>query len=102
MMPPPRSFPYPIGIGVDLVHVPRLARILASESHFNAFVKRNYNRIEWPDLCLRVQKTLNVCNGNAESQRGASNCLTFPMTLAGLKGNESTAKISLLRYLAGR
>lgn len=47
----PKPFPYPLGVGVDMCHIPRLYRILGQQGNYvTRWARRVFTRLEWPHL----------------------------------------------------
>ena len=53
----PKPFPYPLGIGIDVCKVARIARVLRSTGLRNQWARRVFTRLEWPDVCRYFEKT---------------------------------------------
>lgn len=53
----PKPFPYPLGIGVDVCQVNRVARYLRTESLRNRWARKIFTRLEWRDLCEQFRST---------------------------------------------
>ncbi len=47
---PPKQFPYPIGIGIDVCKPLRILRIMQDHRKLNAWLRKVFNRLEWPFL----------------------------------------------------
>ncbi|KAB8225443.1 hypothetical protein BDV33DRAFT_198823 [Aspergillus novoparasiticus] len=63
-MPEPNiiPFPYPLGVGTDICHIPRIRRILTHEnpSHVHRFVKRIFCQSEFDAFQQRHEKVLQL------------------------------------------
>lgn len=47
----PKPFPYPIGVGVDICHIPRLHNIVGKRSDYvTRWARKIFTRLEWPHL----------------------------------------------------
>ena len=53
---PPRPFPFPMGVGVDICQINRIAALLRKESIRNNWVRKVFTRLEWPTVCRRFQR----------------------------------------------
>lgn len=47
---PPKPFPFPLGVGVDLCQTKRIFSLLKVNQNIHAFSKKVFNRLEWPDV----------------------------------------------------
>ena len=56
----PKPFPYPLGIGIDVCKVPRVASFLRNQSLRNRWARKTFTRLEWPALWDQFQKTRRV------------------------------------------
>ncbi len=66
----PKSFPFPIGIGIDVCRVNRIAAILRHEHTRNRWARKVFTRLEWPALCRtlqRAEKAIGEPVGQAEA-----------------------------------
>ena len=54
--PLPKPFPFPIGNGIDVCRVNRIAAILRHENTRNHWARKVFTRLEWPALCRRLQR----------------------------------------------
>lgn len=64
----PRPFPYPLGVGVDICQVHRVAGFLRREELRNRWARKVFTRLEWPEIrksFLRAQRANTDQRGNA-------------------------------------
>lgn len=55
---PPKPFPYPIGVGVDICHIPRLYNIVGKpDDYITRWAKKIFTRLEWPQLWQKFHET---------------------------------------------
>lgn len=56
----PKPFPYPLGVGIDVCQVHRVASFLRTEDSRNRWARRVFTRLEWPAVLnqyLLTQRT---------------------------------------------
>ncbi|KAL8940562.1 MAG: hypothetical protein Q9216_002750 [Gyalolechia sp. 2 TL-2023] len=54
----PKPFPYPIGVGVDVCHIPRLYKVIGKPSvYVTRWAKKIFTRLEWPHLWQKFYET---------------------------------------------
>ncbi|KAI4169866.1 MAG: hypothetical protein LQ343_005415 [Gyalolechia ehrenbergii] len=54
----PKPFPYPIGVGVDICHIPRLYNLVGKRTHYvTRWAKKVFTRLEWHRLWQEFYKT---------------------------------------------
>lgn len=53
----PKPFPYPLGVGVDICQIHRIAGFLKREEFRNRWARRIFTRLEWPELYKTFKKT---------------------------------------------
>lgn len=119
---PPKPFPYPLQVGVDICNVNRLARIQRNENFRNLWARKVFTRLEWPYLVDRYRRARRLLMANAvieESEKMRDHDGTVPWMLPGLpRGslnfpspdktrpedleNAPSAYMQLMRHLAGR
>lgn len=102
---PPKPFPYPLRIGVDMCSMPRLGQHITDSNWLNRYTRKHFNRLEWPELCIRVAAALEGKGDGAISsyEDKMHRALFFPaITTTDLKGDERSPAAQLLRFLAGR
>ena len=68
----PKAFPFPIGVGVDICHINRIAAIFRREHLRNRWVRRVFTRLEWPALQTRFDRA-NASTGLPLNQIFADN-----------------------------
>ena len=51
----PKPFPFPLGVGVDICRISRIAALLRQEKIRNQWARRVFTRLEWPALCKRFE-----------------------------------------------
>lgn len=100
----PKPFPYPLGIGVDLVELLRVRSVLEENSKINRWAQRVFSRLEWPYISLAFQNHANPPNGIELTKRRPQlvlpNVWGFPHRLPGKEVPLNTWP--LLNHLAGR
>lgn len=47
---PPKPFPLPLGVGVDIIKLSRLKLLLRNHYALNRWAQKTFNRLEWPAL----------------------------------------------------
>lgn len=112
---PPKPFPYPIGIGIDVCQPIRIMKMLTDSRTLNHWLMKVFNRLEWPALISRFKLADNVAPGLEEIEalnaflpdndaRAQSLILTQPWRpTAGSTLNDAPAVTSALaQHLAGR
>lgn len=52
----PKAFPYPLGIGVDVCRVSRVAHLLQKQNLCNRWARKVFTRLEWSALWNHVKK----------------------------------------------
>ena len=53
----PKPFPYPIGLGIDICHIPRLSGLLGRQDDYvTLWARKVFTRLEWPHLWLRFHE----------------------------------------------
>jgi hypothetical protein len=63
---PPKPFPYPIGIGIDVCQPIRVLKLLTDSRTLNHWLMKVFNRLEWPALRSRFKLADNVSPHIAE------------------------------------
>ncbi|KAL6717078.1 hypothetical protein ACLMJK_004992 [Lecanora helva] len=53
---PPKPFPLPIGVGIDICRIHRIAALLQNENSRNQWARRVFTRMEWPSLCMSFNR----------------------------------------------
>ncbi|KAL8933884.1 MAG: hypothetical protein Q9211_005529 [Gyalolechia sp. 1 TL-2023] len=57
----PKPFPYPIGVGVDICHIPRLYNLVGKPSHYvSRWAKKIFTSLEWPYLWRKFYEISNL------------------------------------------
>ena len=100
----PKPFPHPLGIGIDIVRVPRVIELLKDEYTINRWSRKVFNRLEWPylfakfNLAQRNPKdghsphdnpTLELpCVWEKEDMKGPRNLFRLGQFLAGRSSSE--------------
>lgn len=54
----PKPFPYPLGIGTDICHLPRIFSLMQKENTVNLWSRKVFTRLEWPSLVRKFNKSL--------------------------------------------
>lgn len=62
----PNPFPYPLGVGIDVCKVSRLARLLHAQRLCNRWARRVFTRLEWPALWHQFQMTRSATRAATE------------------------------------
>lgn len=55
-----KPFPFPLGIGVDLCKINRIAALLRQEHVRNRWARKVFTRLEWVALCRRMNQANSV------------------------------------------
>ena len=66
----PKPFPYPLGIGVDVCKVNRIAQFLRNDSLRNRWARKIFTRLEWPALWSVFLKTQRATTGRGGGVNG--------------------------------
>lgn len=53
---PSKAFPFPIGIGIDLIQTSRIESILKDHYKLNRWAQRVFTRLEWPFISHKFQQ----------------------------------------------
>lgn len=53
---PSKAFPFPIGVGIDLIQTSRTESILKDHYKFNRWAQRVFTRLEWPFISHKCQQ----------------------------------------------
>lgn len=53
---PSKTFPFPIGIGIDLIQTARIEGILKDQYKLNRWAQRIFTRLEWPFISHNCQQ----------------------------------------------
>lgn len=53
---PSKTFPFPIGIGIDLIQTTRIEGILKDQYKLNRWAQRIFTRLEWPFISHHCQQ----------------------------------------------
>lgn len=53
---PSRTFPFPIGVGIDLIQTTRIEGILKDQYKLNRWAQRIFTRLEWPFISHSCQQ----------------------------------------------
>lgn len=53
---PSKAFPFPIGIGIDLIQTSRIESILKDHYKLNRWAQRVFTRLEWPFISHKCQQ----------------------------------------------
>lgn len=62
---PPKPFPYPIGIGIDVCKPSRILRLMQDHQTLNRWLRKVFNRLEWPQLVSRFKVAQNAAPGDS-------------------------------------
>lgn len=63
----PKSFPFPIGVGVDVCKINRIAALTRQDDLRSRWARRVFTRLEWAGLCRRCQRA-NILEGEPIKQ----------------------------------
>lgn len=61
---PPKPFPYPIGIGIDVCKPSRIVRLMRDHDKLNRWLRKVFNRLEWPQLVSSFKGAQNAAPGD--------------------------------------
>lgn len=61
---PPKPFPYPIGIGIDVCKPSRILHLMRDHRTLNRWLRKVFNRLEWPQLVSRFKIAQNGAPGD--------------------------------------
>ena len=62
----PKPFPYPLGVGIDVCKVSRIASLLRSSNVRNQWARRVFTRLEWLDVWKYFERTRRAMTDDAE------------------------------------
>lgn len=66
---PPRPFPYPLGTGIDICKVSRVANIIRDDGNATRWVAKVFSRLEWPAIWRRFKEAqLRIDAGRSDEQ----------------------------------
>ena len=105
---PPKPFPYPIGIGIDVCKPSRILRLMKDHRTLNHWLQKVFNRLEWPQLVSHFKVAENVAAGNVGHTRNIDRyhplILSYPwISPAGSEHTQVPAVTdALAQHLAGR
>ncbi len=98
---PPKQFPYPIGIGIDVCKPLRILRIMQDHRKLNAWLRKVFNRLEWPFLVSQFKNAEDGLGGPDLKNTNHSLVLTHSwIPRADSKAPPLTDKLA--QHLAGR
>lgn len=98
-MTPPLPFPFPLNIGTDIVHIPRIARLLTTrKTYFNSFTRRILTAEE--QLAFRTRFNLPNNNRPGTQTSDDDDGSTAAQALPPL--NIESSSSAMTRWLAGR
>lgn len=113
-----KPFPFPLGIGVDLCRINRVAALLRQEHVRNRWARKVFTRLEWLALCKRIHQANSQDEEtlNRAKREKVDRTLTLPTlsTHSSILEDHDESKYwsaiadersslgRLMRYLAGR
>lgn len=96
----PKPFPLPLGIGVDIVHVPRVIGFLKDEEKINRWCRKVFSRLEWPHLFERFSLAQRNPKEGCSPHDSPMLALPYVWKKENLKGPLNVFKLG--QFLAGR
>ncbi|KAI9812423.1 MAG: hypothetical protein M1827_004654 [Pycnora praestabilis] len=59
---PPKPFPYPLGVGIDICHIPRIRRLITKDNgkYLDQFARRIFNSYEWEHFQVKLEDAKNA------------------------------------------
>ena len=97
---PPKPFPYPFNIGIDIACAKRFEKYAENERAFNQFARKVFTSLEWPTLRSRqhshfLQARQNAISGAEGSKGGLGTSSSSSL------GHRATSG-RMAHFLAGR
>ena len=72
----PKPFPFPLGIGIDVCKIPRIARLISNPQARDRWAQKVFTRLEWPELCRRMDRVQSTTVTNAQGENPYRNPLS--------------------------